>query len=57
MTEGLRVQCEEWVFDGKGWVPKSGKGNRQIRSCRDLDVFQFVVYAGHGDLSSQRLMS
>jgi hypothetical protein len=39
MTEGLRVQCEEWVFDGKGWVPKSGKGNRQIRSCRDLDVF------------------
>jgi four helix bundle protein len=39
MTEGLRVQCEEWVFDGEGWVPKSGKGNRQIRSCRDLDVF------------------
>jgi hypothetical protein len=33
------VQCEEWVFDGKAWVPKSGKSNRQIRSCRDLDVF------------------
>lgn len=33
------MQCEEWVFDGKAWVPKSGKHHRQIRSCRDLDVF------------------
>jgi len=38
-TTEVRVQCEEWVFDGKAWVPKSGKRHRQIRSCRDLDVF------------------
>lgn len=33
------MPCEEWVFDGKAWVPKSGKRRQQIRSCRDLDVF------------------
>ncbi|MEM3794114.1 MAG: four helix bundle protein [Candidatus Bathyarchaeia archaeon] len=37
--EGGKVQCEEWVFDGKAWVPSSGKHHRQIRSCWDLDVF------------------
>jgi four helix bundle protein len=30
------------VFDGKTWVPKSGKHHRQIRSCRDLDVFNLA---------------
>jgi four helix bundle protein len=36
------MQCEEWVFDGKAWVPKSGKHHRQIHSCRDLDVFNLA---------------
>lgn len=30
---------EEWVFEGDSWVPKSGRRGRQIRSYRDLDVF------------------
>jgi hypothetical protein len=27
------------VFDGQAWVSKSGKGDRQIRSPWDLDMF------------------
>jgi len=38
------VRCEEWVFDVQARVPKSGKGNRQIRSPRDLDVSNLRRY-------------
>jgi len=36
------MQCEEWVFDGKAWMRKSGKRRQQIRSHRDLDVFNLA---------------
>ena len=36
------MRCEEWVFNGETWVPKSGKQRKQIRSYRDLDVFNLA---------------
>ena len=37
--KGGQRRVEEWVFDGGIWKPKSGMRRRQIRSYRDLDVF------------------
>jgi four helix bundle protein len=34
--------CEVWVFDGEEWRPKEEHERRQIRSHRDLDVFNLA---------------
>jgi len=36
------VGCEPWEFDGEKWVPQSATERRQIRSYRDLDVFNLA---------------
>jgi four helix bundle protein len=33
------LRCERWVFDGEKWVTEEAKARRQIRSHKDLDVF------------------
>jgi four helix bundle protein len=45
--EGWRVkipslQCERWVFDGEKWVPEEENPRRQIRSHKDLEVFNLA---------------
>jgi len=36
------VGCEGWGFDGKRWEPQGAAPRKQIRSCRDLDVFNLA---------------
>jgi four helix bundle protein len=36
------LQCEQWVFDGEKWVPEEENPRRQIRSHKDLDVFNLA---------------
>ena len=36
------VGCETWEFDGERWVPEDGGIRKQIRSYRDLDVFNLA---------------
>ena len=36
------VGCELWRFDGERWVPNNGSDRKQIRSYRDLDVFNLA---------------
>jgi len=42
--EGVKrwVGCEAWRFDGGRWVPQGTRARKQIRSHRDLDVFNLV---------------
>jgi four helix bundle protein len=41
--EGKRwVGCELWRFDGEQWVPQSAHARKQVRSYRDLDVFNLA---------------
>ncbi len=39
MRQRQWVGCEPWEFDGERWRPKKDGARRQIRSHRDLDVF------------------
>jgi len=36
------VGCDPWVFDGEKWVSEDGLTRKQIRSCRDLDVYNLA---------------
>jgi len=36
------VGCDRWKFDGEQWNPSDAHGRRQIRSYRDLDVFNLA---------------
>lgn len=36
------VGCEVWVFDGERWVARDATTGKQIRSYRDLDVFNLA---------------
>lgn len=42
MTKGKWVGCEPWRFDGKRWVSENVGTRKQIRSYRDLDVFNLA---------------
>ena len=43
MEEGGQwVGCDRWEFDGEQWNPSDAHGRRQIRSYRDLDVFNLT---------------
>lgn len=37
-----RLQCEQWMFNGGKWVPKDKKPRRQVRTHKDLDVFNLA---------------
>ena len=36
------VGCEPWRFDGVKWVPQNPRPRKQIRSYRDLDVYNLA---------------
>jgi four helix bundle protein len=36
------VGCEPWEFDGEKWRPKNQGERRQIRSYKDLDVYNLA---------------
>ena len=36
------VGCETWEFDGERWVSQDATTRRQVRSYRDLDVFNLA---------------
>ncbi len=40
--EGRWVGCDMWGFDGEQWVHQGARARRQIRSYRDLDVFNLA---------------
>jgi four helix bundle protein len=41
--EGKRwVGCDAWRFGGRQWVPQGAHARKQIRSYRDLDVFNLA---------------
>ena len=42
MEQWKWVGCEPWRFDGERWVPQDGGTRKQIRSYRDLDVFNLA---------------
>lgn len=42
MEQRKWVGCKPWEFDGERWVPQDATTRKQIRSYRDLDVFNLA---------------
>jgi four helix bundle protein len=48
MKERTYAGCEPWKFDGEKWIPENPRQRKQIRSYRDLDVYNLAYSLAMG---------